>query len=52
MAQQMRNLLVQRQPEFSSEPVRASPSCVTLDEADAAYKLFDNQTTGKGVFVF
>ena len=24
----------------------------TLDEADAAYKLFDTQTTGKGVFVF
>src|SRR5947208_13454904 len=23
-----------------------------LDEADAAYKLFDTQTTGKGVFVF
>ena len=22
-----------------------------LDEADAAYKLFDRQTTGKGVFV-
>jgi len=24
----------------------------TLDEADAAYRLFDTQTTGKGVFVF
>ena len=23
-----------------------------LDDADAAYKLFDTQTTGKGVFVF
>jgi threonine dehydrogenase-like Zn-dependent dehydrogenase len=23
-----------------------------LDEADQAYKLFDTQTTGKGVFVF
>lgn len=24
----------------------------TIDEADAAYKLFDTQTTGKGVFLF
>ena len=24
----------------------------TLDEADDAYRLFDTQTTGKGVFVF
>ena len=24
----------------------------TLDEAAAAYRLFDTQTTGKGVFVF
>jgi threonine dehydrogenase-like Zn-dependent dehydrogenase len=23
-----------------------------LDEADQAYRLFDTQTTGKGVFVF
>jgi threonine dehydrogenase-like Zn-dependent dehydrogenase len=23
-----------------------------LDEAEGAYKLFDTQTTGKGVFVF